>query len=256
MSRKRAAIILAAGKGKRMKSDLPKVLHRIGDKSMIRYVMETVSKLDFGRIAVIVGHKGEMVIEELSDFDVDFVWQERQLGTGHAVLMAEDKFKEFDGTILVAAGDVPLLSAETIENLFEVHLQNEASATCLSASFEDATGYGRIIREPDSNVLLDIIEEKDADSETREIREINTGTFCFDGHDLFSALKKVGNENAQREYYLTDTIRILRQANKRCAVWMVADPVEVSGINSVEQLKSLENELKKTHRNSPKDSII
>lgn len=227
-----------------MKSDLPKVLHRLRGKTIIRYLMETFAGLGMDKVVVVVGHKGEMVIDELSDFNVEFVWQKQQLGTGHAVLMAEDIFKDFEGTVLIAAGDVPFLSGGTINELFNVHTKNSASATCLSADFDDPTGYGRVIRQPGSDILLEIIEEKDADSMIRQISEINTGTFCFRSNDLFSALHKVGNDNVQKEYYLTDTIKILRNSGMPCAVVKTADPVEVRGINSLAQLKALEKEIK------------
>lgn len=243
MIKQKAAIILAAGKGKRMKSDLPKVLHTINNKPLIRILLETMTRLSLDRLAVIVGYKGEMVIDELNDFDTKFVWQKEQLGTGHAVQQTEELFKEFDGTVLVAAGDVPFLSAQTIEKLFETHQSNKASATCLSAEFENPTGYGRIIRENNTNILLEIIEEKDADPDVKKIKEINSGTFCFNTVDLFDALGKVGNNNAQQEFYLTDTIKILQQNGKRCAVTKASDPIEVAGINSIEQLKSLEQEI-------------
>jgi UDP-N-acetylglucosamine diphosphorylase/glucosamine-1-phosphate N-acetyltransferase len=245
MTKNRAAIILAAGKGKRMKSELPKVLHRISDKPVIRYLMETVSAMKFEQIAVIVGYKGDMVIDEVEDFQADIVWQKEQLGTGHAVLMAEEKFREYDGTILVAAGDVPFLSAGTIEKLFEMHTDNDAAATCLSAELEDPAGYGRIVRQDNSNLLLDIVEEKDADPRTRKIKEINAGTFCFKPRHLFKALQMIDDDNVQREYYLTDTIKILRRENEKCVVWKVSDPFEIWGINSLKQLKILEKELEK-----------
>lgn len=240
MTNKKAAVILAAGKGKRMKSDLPKVLHRINDKPIIRILMETLAGLSLDRLVIVVGFKGELVIEELRGIGADFVWQKEQLGTGHAVQMSRDNFEDFDGTVLVAAGDVPFLSARSIGSLFEVHYQNSASATCLSADFDDPSGYGRIIRKGNSDILLDIIEDKDADKEIKKIKEINSGTFCFDCKDLFSALEKVGNNNAQQEYYLTDTIKILQQNGKKCAVTKVVNHLEVAGINSIEQLKLLE----------------
>jgi len=245
MTEKKAAIILAAGKGKRMKSDLPKVLHEINGKPMIRHLLETMAQIDLDRIVVVVGHKGEMVIEQLSDFDVTFVWQKEQLGTGHAVMMAQPEFQGFDGTVLVAAGDVPLLTPESIAGLFDTHKNSRASATCLTVSLDNPKGYGRIVRKPGTDLLLEIIEEKDASPDIREITEINSGTFCFDSLNLFDSLTKIGKENAQNEYYLTDTIKILQQSGKACAVYKISDPVEVTGVNSVEQLKALEKELKK-----------
>lgn len=243
MNFKKAAIVLAAGKGKRMKSDLPKVLHEIAGKPMICHVMETFREFDFDKIVVVIGHKGELVKEALSDFDVEFVWQNEQLGTGHAVMMAEDNFIGYEGTILVAAGDVPFLTRSSIEHLFEVHNNNKASATCLSAEFADPTGYGRIVRESNTDLMNDIIEEKDASPDIKKITEINSGTFCFDAGDLFPVLHRIKNNNAQEEYYLTDAIRHLRKDNKICAVWVVPNNLEVTGVNSVEQLKTLENKI-------------
>jgi len=240
MSNKTAAIILAAGKGKRMKSDLPKVLHEIAGKPLVRHLLDTLAVIGLDKIVVVIGHKGEMVIDDLKDYRVDFVWQKEQLGTGHAVQMAEKILGEFVGTILVAAGDVPFLSAESIRGLMSFHIQSKAAATCLTAEFSNPKGYGRIIRQEGTDFLSEIIEEKDADEEIRKIREINSGTFCFNGKELFGALKQVGNHNAQKEFYLTDTIRILRNAGKECRVWKAPYPPEVAGVNSVEELAMLE----------------
>ena len=235
-----AAVILAAGKGKRMKSDLPKVLHKIHGRSLISLLLDTIKKIKFERTIVVVGHKGQMVIDELQQYGVQFAWQLEQNGTGHAVMMAEELLKGFDGTILVAAGDVPFLSEQSIRNLYEIHNTNQASATCLTAEFDNPTGYGRIIRKAGTDILEAIVEEKDADPEIKKIREVNSGTFCFNSRDLFSALHQVKDDNAQKEYYLTDTIKILGQAGRLCAVCRVANPIEVEGVNSVEQLARLE----------------
>ncbi len=239
MTDKRAAIVLAAGKGKRMKSDLPKVLHEINGRPMIRMVLDTLRDLRFERIVVVIGHKGELVQEALRDYDVKFAWQREQLGTGHAVLMTSDLMADFDGTTLVAAGDVPFLSAGSIRNLFETHQSMGASATCLSALFADPTGYGRIVREDDSDILKEIVEHKDASEQIRAINEINSGTFCFDNQALFQALKQVGKDNAQGEYYLTDTIKIMHDNGLTVAVRTAENPDEVLGVNSVEQLEEV-----------------
>ncbi|PKK83415.1 MAG: hypothetical protein CVT49_08880 [candidate division Zixibacteria bacterium HGW-Zixibacteria-1] len=244
MTHKKSAIILAAGKGKRMKSDLPKVLHTLADKPLIRYLLETLSKLDFDHIVVVIGHKGEQVIENTKDFNVEFVWQRKQLGTGHAVLMAREIFENYDGDIIVAAGDVPFLSADSVDLVFDTHKNFSASVTCLSAEFDDPTGYGRIIKKPGTQILLEIIEQKDADAETLKIKEINSGTFCFNSRDLFSVLPEVGDDNAQKEQYLTDTIKLLNARGKLCAVVKAPHPLEVKGVNSVEELLALENEIK------------
>ncbi len=243
MSKNKAALILAAGKGKRMKSDLPKVLHKIDGKALIRRLLETLIKLEFDKIAVVIGHKGEMVIEELSDFDVEFVWQKEQLGTGHAVQMAEDVFKDYEGTIIVTLGDAPFLSAKSVDKLFETHLNNKAAATCMTALVDDPTGYGRIVRKDNSDLLLEIVEERDASPEVKKIGEINSGTFCFNSRQIFSVLGDLQNNNSQNEYYLTDTIKIFQDRMQTCAVWQVPDSFEAEGINDIDQLKKLESEV-------------
>jgi len=242
----RAAIILAAGKGKRMKSDIPKVLHRIHDRSMITILLDTLVPFGFSRLVVVVGHKGQMVIDELSDYPVSFVWQKEQLGTGHAVRMAEDILGDFTGTTLVAMGDVPFLSAQSLERLFSVHRETGAVATCLSAVVDDPSGYGRIIREGDGSILKEIVEDKDASLEQLKINEINTGTFCFDNRELFRALTKVDNNNASGEYYLTDTIKIMHDNGLRVAVVAADNPDEVLGVNSAEQLAKLARKFART----------
>jgi len=254
MNKKIAAIILAAGKGKRMKSDLPKVLHKINGKPLVQHLLDTLATIKFDRIVIVIGHKGEMVINELKGYKADFVWQREQLGTGHAVQMAEELLSDFDGTVLVAAGDVPFLSAESIQALISSHAKSGASATCLTADFDNPKGYGRIIRRPGTDILAEIIEEKDANDEVRRIKEINSGTFCFDAKDLFWALKEVKNSNAQKEYYLTDTIKILGRSGRLCCVWKAPDPLEISGVNSAEELAVLERSFlaKKNEHLSPR----
>lgn len=240
MSKKRAAVVLAAGKGKRMKSDLPKVLHPIDGRPMVSVILDTLVDMKFDRIIVVIGHKGEMVREALADYPVSFAWQRDQLGTGHAVIMTAEDLRDFDGDTLVVAGDVPFLSRRSIERLLSVHEHNEAAATCLSAVFDDPAGYGRIVREGDSDILKAIVEHKDADESTRKINEINTGILCFDNRELFSALDAVGCDNTQREYYLTDTIKVLHDKGLRVSVVPAENPDEVLGVNSAEQLEELE----------------
>ena len=236
MTSKRAAIILAAGKGKRMKSDLPKVLHEIDGRPMVRMVIDTLIDMKFDRIVVVIGHKGELVRQALADYPVEFAWQREQLGTGHAIMMTRDILGEFDGTTLVAAGDVPFLSAASIDRLFAMHAKHGAAGTCLSALFDDPTGYGRIVRDGDSEMLKEIIEHKDASDEVRAIKEINSGTFCFDNLRLFESLDQIDRNNVQGEYYLTDTIKVMHDSGLRVAVIPAENPDEVLGVNSVEQL--------------------
>ena len=239
MSEPKAAIVLAAGKGKRMKSDLAKVLHPINGRPMIKILMDTLVPLGFEKIVVVVGHQGEKVQEELAGYPVEIAWQREQLGTGHAVMMTEGLLKDFKGTTLIALGDVPFLSAETIGRLFDVHFGTQAKATCLSAILEDPAGYGRVVREGDSDILTAIVEHKDASEEIRKIREINSGTFCFDNQLLFETLRQIDNRNVQGEYYLTDCIKIMYNNKLRVSVVAVDDSDEVLGVNSVEQLEYL-----------------
>ncbi|MFZ5981555.1 MAG: NTP transferase domain-containing protein [Candidatus Zixiibacteriota bacterium] len=236
---KKAAVVLGAGKGKRMKSDLPKVLHEIHGKPMIKILLDKFIKMDFDRIVVVIGFRGEQVQEALAGYPVEFVWQREQLGTAHAVDMARDLLEEFEGVTLVAAGDVPFLSTTSVENLFEMHRRTEASATCLSAVFDDPTGYGRILRDGDSDFLKAIIEHKDASPEVLKIKEINTGTFCFDNKLLFEVIDEIDNQNAQGEYYLTDAVKIMHDKGLTVAVVRAGDPEEVKGVNSKEQLEYL-----------------
>jgi len=239
MSSKRAAIVLAAGKGKRMRSDLPKVLHPIHGRPMIRILLDTLESLDLERIVVVVGFKGEMVEQELRGEPVEIAWQHQQEGTGHAVRMTESLMADFDGTTLIALGDVPFLSAASIRSLLDLHESSGAAATCLSAFPEDPAGYGRIIRDGDTDLLKEIVEHKDATAEQLKIGEINSGTFCFDNRLMFKALTKVGNDNAQKEYYLPDAVKILRAEGHRVAVVAADDADECLGVNSVEQLEQL-----------------
>jgi len=239
VTEKKAAIVLAAGKGKRMKSDLAKVLHEVNGRPMICRVLDTLNVLDFEKIVVVIGHQGEQVQETLADYPVEFAWQREQLGTGHAVMMTESLMRDFDGTTLVALGDVPFLSVGSIERLFETHRETEASATCLSAVVDDAGGYGRIIRDGNSSTLLDIVEHRDADEEIRRIREFNTGTFCFNNRALFAALRELDNDNSQQEFYLTDCIKIMRNNHLVTSVVAAENANEVEGINSIEQLEGL-----------------
>lgn len=239
MTQNRAAIVLAAGKGKRMKSDLPKVLHLIDDRPMISIVLDRLQPLDIQRTVVVIGYKGELVEQELADRKVDFVWQHEQLGTGHAVMMARELLADFEGVTLVALGDMPFVTVDSFSRLFDTHERTGAAATCLTAILDDPTGYGRIVRVSDSDLLKEIVEHRDATPEVLAIKEINTGAFCFDNRLLFEMLDQIGNQNTQQEYYLTDTIKILHEAGKPVAVVTTEDPDEGLGINSTDQLEQL-----------------
>ena len=245
MKTRRAAIVLAAGQGKRMKSELAKALHILSGKPLIDHVIDGYADLGLGKIVVVAGYQGEQVEKHLSetypDLNIQIAWQRTRLGTGHAVMMARDALADFDGSVLVAACDVPCISPKSLSSLFSLHEQNSAGATCLSAEFADATGYGRIVREGRTDKLLKIVEHRDTTDVEREINEINSGIFVFDSRQMFAALDRVKDDNSQGEYYLTDVIGILREQEIDCFVSLAANPDEVRGINSLEQLRELES---------------
>lgn len=239
MQEKKAAVVLAAGQGKRMKSNLPKVLHEISGQPMIKILIEKLIQLEFEKIIIIIGHEGEQVKSALADYPVEFVWQREQKGTGHAVMMAKDVMKDFDGATLIALGDVPFLSELSIDILFDMYKKSKASVCCLSAILEDPSGYGRIVRKPGTDILEAIVEHKDASEEILEINEINSGTFCYDNKTLFEYLEKIDNNNEQGEYYLTDTIKLMHDNHLSVSVVATENPDELRGVNSVEQLDEL-----------------
>ena len=225
----RYAIILAAGKGTRMKSKLYKVLHPVSGKPMVEHIINRVSETNPDEIITIVGHGAEQVkaqLGERSEYDL----QAEQLGTGHAVLQAASFLEGKKGTTLVISGDTPLLTTETLNNLFEYHQGKNASATILTAQAQNPTGYGRIIRDH-VGIVEKIVEQKDASPEEARVKEINTGTYCFDNEALFTALNKVGTNNAQGEYYLTDIIEILKEDGNTVAAYQTENFEESMGVN-------------------------
>ena len=235
---KLAAVIMAAGKGTRMKSDLPKVLRLVNDKPMILHVINLSKKVESGKIVLILGHKKELVIDAVKSEKVDHVIQEPQLGTGHAVQQTYTLLKDFDGDVLVLSGDVPLLRRSTIENMLNIHREAGYGATVLTAIFENPHGYGRVVR-TNSDKLDKIVEEKDCTESQRKIKEINAGIYIFDAKSLFSALKKIQNHNNQNEYYLPDTLKYIAESGKSIALHITNEPMEISGVNTVEQLQEL-----------------
>jgi len=223
------AIVLAAGKGKRMKSKLYKVLHPVCGKPMVGHVVDTVRRTNSKRTVVIVGHGAEEVKTYLGD-QAEYALQAEQLGTGHAVRQAEELLGKEEGTTILICGDTPLVRAETIEAMIALHESEGAAATILTAVPEDPTGLGRIIRGEDGGVLR-IVEQKDCTPEEAAVKEINTGTYCFDNRKLFDALSKVTNDNAQGEYYITDVIGILRGEGEKIAAYATQDLTESIGVN-------------------------
>lgn len=227
-----ATIILAAGKGTRMKSDLVKVLHPILGLPMLSYPVElSLNEIEAEKTIMVVGHQADQIKKRFEDPRIDFVLQDEQLGTGHAVLQALPLLHGFTGTVLILCGDVPLVKAETLRCFIDTFSRNDSTLAVLTAVVKDPYGYGRIIRGPEG-WLERIVEEKDASDEERLIREINTGIFCVRSTFLIEGLKEIGKENAQGEYYLTDLVEVARKRDLRCSAHMVADPVEVMGINT------------------------
>ncbi len=232
-----AVVILAAGQGKRMLSDLPKVLHEIGGRPMVGYVIDSVQALGPERVVVITGHQAERVESACAGTGVAFARQEQQLGTGHAVMQALPLLADFRGTIVVLNGDVPGLRSETIRRFIEYHRASGFAATVLTAKLPDPSGYGRIVRDADGR-LLRIVEHKDASERERAIDEINSGLFCFEADDLRASIGRVGRGNTQNEYYLTDVIGLLASAGRPVGAYCVDDAREVAGVNDLGELEA------------------
>ncbi len=238
-----ASVVLAAGKGTRMKSKLPKVLHKVAGKAMVERVLETASSIGTERNVVIIGFGGDAVKEYLGD-RAEYVVQEEQNGTGHAMKQAFSALGDFDGTILLLCGDTPLVTKESLENLVADHEKNQAAATVLTAHMDDPTGYGRIIRE-DSGKVVRIVEQKDGKPEELAVEEINTGMYAFDSKKLWPCLDLLSDDNAQGELYITDVIGILVGQGDRVGAYMMEDNEESLGVNSRVQLAQAEAILKK-----------
>lgn len=234
------AVILAAGEGKRMKSKKSKVLHKACGMTLIDWVYRSVKGANINETIVVVGHKAEDVKESMGN-NVLYAHQDKQLGTGHAVMQAKEYFKGKEGDILVLCGDTPLITSETISKTFEIHRKNNNSATIITAELQNPSGYGRIVRDKNNNVLK-IVEDRDASDDERRIKEINSGMYCFNIKDLESALEELDNNNSQGEYYLTDTIEILIKKGLKVGAVKVDDSNEILGINDRVQL-SMANEI-------------
>lgn len=240
---KRHAVILAAGQGTRMKSKLYKVLHPILGRPMIQYVIESLAPSKIDKLVTIVGHGAEKVSQEVGS-QSEFVIQEEQLGTAHAVMQAKASLAGIEGTTIVVCGDTPLITEATFNNLFDYHEKTASKATVLTTEVENPTGYGRVIRN-DSQDVSRIVEHKDASQEELSVKEINTGTYCFDNKALFEALEKVDNNNAQGEYYLPDVIEILKKDNEKISAFLMADQEESIGINDRVALAEAEAVMKR-----------
>ncbi len=250
-SRPLATVILAAGQGKRMQDPTkPKVLYEIAGIPIVGHVLQLAKGIGSERTIVIVGFGKEKVIKYASSSfpETEFAVQAEQLGTGHAMQQTANLLENYSGDILVLYGDVPLLSASTVQNLLEVHENSGALATVLSAIFEDPAGYGRIVRTHDEKYLEAIIEDRDANPEVKAIKEINSGIYVFQAKYLYPALSQLKADNNQKEYYLTDVFKILiaEFGSSSVAISQTLNSIEVSGINTKEQLLELEKIYLKT----------
>lgn len=237
--RETKAIILAAGKGSRMKSDLPKVLHAVNGKPMIEYSIEKVRSLGIEEVIVVVGYKREQVQETLGGL-VRYAVQDQQLGTGHAVMMARDLLEGFDGNVVVLYGDMPLINPETIRRLIETREQDDAKAALLTIVLDNPPDFGRIVRDEQGRIQR-IVEVRDASPQELKIKEVNVGMYCFDCQELLAALESLDNDNAQNEYYLTDVVGIMCDRGLRVETVVTENLEETLGINDPRHLRFAES---------------
>jgi UDP-N-acetylglucosamine diphosphorylase/glucosamine-1-phosphate N-acetyltransferase len=237
--RELAAVIMAAGKGTRMKDpSRAKVMYEVDGKPMIHSVVDLAYSLEARRVIVVVGYQAEAVEAYLreSHSDIECVLQAQQLGTGHAVLQARERLNGFAGSVVVLSGDVPLLRRSTMESLLHHHEQTGATATILTAALADPTGYGRIIRNAHASVEK-IVEHRDANEQEKAVNEINSGIYVFDNIRLFDALTHISAHNAQNEYYLTDVFEYFWKHHWKVSALIAQDPLEIRGVNTPEQLE-------------------
>ncbi|MEP7146701.1 MAG: sugar phosphate nucleotidyltransferase [bacterium] len=251
MVKKLTTVIMAAGKGSRMKNpERSKVMHELHGKPLIQFVVELALKVDSETIITVVGHQKQSIIDFLnSKFSgniskLKFAHQDEQLGTGHAIMQTKLILENFHGNVLILSGDVPLLKYETVLSFLKFHKDNNFDASLISAILDDPSGYGRVLRDSENN-FCDIREEKDCNEEEKKCTEINSGIYITDSKILFSALDTLKTDNAQGEYYLTDIFKYFKSAGKTIGALPVNDLTEISGVNSVEQLEELENSIQK-----------
>lgn len=242
-SERRYALILAAGQGTRMKSQKAKVLQPLCGRPLLTHVLDKLTDLKIQRTFVVVGHEAEAVKRALSGYSVDFILQREQLGTGHAVQAAVPRLKALSGSLLVLYGDTPLVTRATLRRLLSIREQEEADQVLLTAESEDPRGYGRILRD-DRGEVVDIVEEREATAKQKAIREINPGFYCFQISSLLAALPRLSRKHATREYYLTDTIGVLRRERKKIIGVPARSRQEVIGVNSREDLADVESHLR------------
>ena len=237
------SVILAAGMGTRMKSEKPKVIHKVCGKELVRWVIDCSKEAGADTVVSVIGHKAEIVRPLLED-KCELALQSEQKGTGHAVMQAMDYIKSAKNYVVILNGDTPLIRPQTISEAIEYHKENGNFATVITAILDDATGYGRIVRDDLGNVVK-IVEQKDASEEEKKINEINSGMYVFDAESLVYALGEIRPNNAQGEYYLTDTLEILISAGKKVGAFAIADNDEIRGINDRVQLNEAEAIMRK-----------
>lgn len=226
-----AVIILAAGRGERMVSRLPKVLHPVTGKPMLFYPLKAVDALGVLKKVIVIGHGKEAISEQFNNKAIEFVEQKDQLGTAHAVLMTEDRLKGWEGYLLILSGDCPLIKEDTLKALLDTHIKDSANLTIMTAQMKDPKGYGRVFRDEKGNVLR-IVEEIEAKDEEKAIREINTGIYCLSSMPLFDMLRSIKPSRNKNEYYLTDIVEIAIRRGYRVSSYLHNDPLEVMGVNN------------------------
>ena len=238
------AIVMAAGKGTRMNSDLPKVLCKANGQPLVRYVLDALRDAGVASVVVVVGYKSEMVESELNaDRSIQFAYQHEQLGTGHAVMMCRQQLAKHDGPVVVVAGDSPMMQASSIRALLEEFQRSRPACILGTLVHDDPTGLGRIIRDSKGN-FTGIVEQKDADEEQLKIAEVNMSTYVFDCQKMLGALDRLTDDNRQKEYYITDLPGILLENNEDVRALPVLKPIESLSVNTVEHLADVERAIK------------
>ncbi|HSE83992.1 MAG TPA: bifunctional UDP-N-acetylglucosamine diphosphorylase/glucosamine-1-phosphate N-acetyltransferase GlmU [Thermodesulfobacteriota bacterium] len=237
-------VVLAAGKGKRMKSEHPKVLHPILGRPMLNFVLDAVKKISPERVVVVVGFGKEEVKEKIQPDHIEYVLQSEQLGTGHAVMCTEETLRGFRGTVVIVNGDFPLIRPETLSSFINSHDESGATVTLLTTTLDSPQGYGRVVRDKRGNILK-VVEEKDAAPGEKGINEINAGLYCVESDFLWRALGRINRENEQREYYLPDIVNIAFQNREKVNGFTVSDSEEVLGVNNRVELANVERILRR-----------
>ncbi len=248
--KQRTAIVMAAGKGTRMQSDLPKVLVPVCGRPMIEYALDALRQAGVDRQIVVIGHRGDLVRQQLAGReDVVFVEQTEQLGTGHAVMMCREALSQTEGAVLIVAGDSPLMQAESISALFDAFDSRQPACILGTGYRDDPTGFGRVVRD-EQNRFVGIVEQKDANPEQQQLKEVNLSCYVFECGDLLASLDALDNTNAQGEYYITDCPGLIMAAEKEVMALDVLKPCESLSINTMEDLAVVEAEMERLQANA------